>query len=187
MRNFKRYLPYILGAFCLVIFLGLIPRSDRLVGFEYYGHPALEKKVLEIAGRYGNGQVIVVSKKDHLLYYCENGFIVRGDRFGGFVHSFPVPVALGANNRWTPEGKFSIYVKNPQSRFTLFLGFKGAYGIHGATTRLASQLTKMESFDPNLQFVTKKDNTLGCVAVENRVIKYLYAKVNVATPLVIIP
>lgn len=135
----------------------------------------LEARVQEIAGRHGNGDVIVVSKKDHLLYYCRKGLVVRGDRWGGFVFDFPVPVALGGNNRWTPEGQFNIYTKNARSRYTLFLGFLGQYGIHGAETRLG----------PNYAFVTKKDNTRGCVAVENRVIRYLFSQVNVDTPVII--
>ena len=43
----------------------------------------------------------------------------------------------------------------------------------------------MESVHPNYTFVTKKDNTRGCVAVENRVIRYLFAQVNVDTPIII--
>ncbi|MBI5699553.1 L,D-transpeptidase [Candidatus Saganbacteria bacterium] len=145
----------------------------------------LDSRVREIADRYSNGDVIVVSKRDHLLYYCRKGLIVSGDRWGGFVFNFPVPVALGANNRWTPEGRFTVYTKNDRSRYTLFLGFLGQYGIHGAETRLASRLNFMESLNPNYAFVTKKDNTRGCVAVENRVIKYLFAQVQVDTPVII--
>ncbi|MBI5400123.1 L,D-transpeptidase [Candidatus Saganbacteria bacterium] len=185
MKRYK-YLIWSIVLLELLLCFSLELKAGQ-AGFEYYSHPELEKKVLKIAKRHGNGEVIVVSKKDHLLYFCRNGFIVRGDRFGGFVHSFPVPISLGVNNRWTPEGKFKIYVKNPQSRFTLFLGFKDAYGIHGAATQLASKLNRLEALDPNLEFVTRKDNTLGCVAVENRTIKYLYAKVNVETPLFIMP
>jgi len=147
----------------------------------------LDQKVQAIADKFSDGDVIVVSKKDHLLYYCRNGFIVNGDRFGGFVYNFPVPVSLGVNNRWTPVGKFKVYVKNPQSKFTLFLGFLGNYGIHGAETRLASKLKNLEKLDPDLTYVTRKDNTLGCVAVENRVIRYLYANVEVDTPVYIMP
>ena len=79
--------------------------------------------------------------------------------------------------------------KNERSRFTLFLHLSvpGAYGIHGAATNLASFLNKMEYLYHDFNFVTKKDDTRGCVAVENRVIKYLYAKVGVNTPVWILP
>lgn len=154
---------------------------------QFYPHRLLEAKVQEIAGRYSNGEVIVVGKKDHLLYFCRRGFIVREDRWGGFVYRFPVPVSLGVNNHWTPEGEFKIYAKNPLSRYTLFLGFLGEYGLHGAETRLASKLEQLERVNPDLTYVTRRDNTRGCVAVENRVIRYLYAQVDVNTPLYIMP
>jgi hypothetical protein len=154
---------------------------------QFHAQQFLEKKVQEIADKYSNGEVIVVSKKDHLLYYCRKGFVVRGDRWGGFVYDFPVPVSLGVNNNWTPEGEFKVYLKNPQSRYTLFLGFLGLYGIHGAETRLASRLNTHENLDPDYTYVTLKDRTRGCVAVENRVIRYLFAKVDLNTPVLIMP
>ncbi|KAF0132945.1 MAG: hypothetical protein FD145_1480 [Candidatus Saganbacteria bacterium] len=153
----------------------------------YYSRSLLDNKVKEIAEKHSNGDVIVVSKKDHLLYYCRKGLIVNGDKFGGFVYNFPVPVSLGANNNWTPVGNFKVYVKNEKSRFTLFLGFLGLYGIHGADTRLASKLNQLESLNPDLVYVTRKDQTRGCVAVENRVIRYLYANIGVNTPVLIMP
>ena len=190
ISKFMKYKIILISLIYLLILGGtaLYKTTDSLkapASPQFYAQQFLDQKIQELANRYSNGDVIVVSKKDHLLYYCHNGLIVRGDRFGGFVYNFPVPVSLGVNNRWTPEGKFKIYVKNPQSRYTLFLGFLGAYGIHGAETRLATKLNWLESFDPNLKYVTRKDNTLGCVAVENRVIRYLYANVNVDTPVFI--
>lgn len=184
----KKKVFVIVGFF---LFLGLITLAKFTWGpplplpVQFHPLSILEPKVQEIAQKYSDGEVLIVSKKDHLLYYCRKGLIVRGDRWGGFVFSFPVPVSLGANNRWTPEGEFNIYTKNPRSRYTLFLGFLGQYGIHGAETRLASKLNYMESIHPNYTFVTKKDNTRGCVAVENRVIKYLFAQVAVDTPVII--
>ncbi|HTY13586.1 MAG TPA: L,D-transpeptidase [Candidatus Omnitrophota bacterium] len=182
--------PWIILALIACLLLGaagsrLFIRSAEPSRF--YSWSFLDQKVQEIADRYSNGDVIVVSKQDHLLYYCHRGLIVRGDRMGGFVFNFPVPVSLGANNRWTPEGEFKVYTKNPHSRFTLFMGFCGLYGIHGASTRLASKLDYLEALNPNLKYVTRRDNTLGCVAVENRVIKYLYARVDVNTPVLIMP
>jgi hypothetical protein len=79
--------------------------------------------------------------------------------------------------------------KNDRSRYTLFLGLSlpGAYGIHGASTHFASFLDQMEKIDPDFTFVTKRDDTRGCVAVENRVIKYLFTKVALGTPVLILP
>ncbi|MBI5700432.1 L,D-transpeptidase [Candidatus Saganbacteria bacterium] len=149
----------------------------------------LKQKVLEFAGKYNDKDVIVVSKKDHLLYYCKNGDIVTNDNWNGFKITFPVKVSLASKYYKTPEGEMFIDDKNPNSRYILFLHFSypGAYGIHSAQTRLRSYLEANEKKDPDFEFVTKKDDTRGCVAVENRVIKYLYAKVEPKTPVLIMP
>lgn len=138
---------------------------------------SLEDRVMQIARQYQNEDVVVVSKTHRLLYYFDHGQIVK---------NFPVPVSLGVN-RWfpTPEGKFSVYTKNEKSRYTLFLGFKGLYGIHGGETYKAKSLALKEKLNPNYRWVTLKDGTRGCVAVETRVIKYLYSKIDVGTPVYI--
>lgn len=61
----------------------------------------------------------------------------------------------------------------------------GTFGIHGAATGYARTLSWREKKDPSYKWVTKKDRTRGCVAVENRVIKYLYAKIDTKTPVLI--
>ncbi|MFA6432187.1 MAG: L,D-transpeptidase [Candidatus Margulisiibacteriota bacterium] len=149
----------------------------------------LKKVVEEFAKKHWDQDVIVVSKQDHLLYYCKNGRIVQNEQWDGFTFSFPVKVSLASPFYKTPEGLMTIDKKNARSRYTLFLGlsYPGAYGIHGASTRLASYLDKMETVDPNFTFVTKKDDTRGCVGVENRVIKYLFANVPINTPVLIVP
>ncbi|MDD5594251.1 MAG: L,D-transpeptidase [Candidatus Margulisbacteria bacterium] len=145
--------------------------------------------MLNFAEGYKDRSVIVVSKKEHLLYYCENGRIVENDYWQGFMYSFPVKVSLAGRWYRTPEGLMFVDRKNDRSQFTLFLGLSvpGDYGIHGAATRLASFLDKMETLDHDFSFVTKKDDTRGCVAVENRVIKYLFARVDVKTLVWILP
>jgi len=149
----------------------------------------LKQLVLGFADHYPGRSAIVVSKRDHLLYYCEDGKIVENEYWNGFVYNFPVKVSLASRWYRTPEGLVYIDRKNERSRFTLFLGlsFPGDYGIHGAATRLAPFLNKMEYLDHNFAFVTRKDDTRGCVAVENRVIKYLFAKVDYGTPVWILP
>lgn len=146
-----------------------------------------KQKVWEFAKKYKDQDVIVVSKKDHLLYYYQKGKLVRNEQWNGFTYDFPVKVSLA--NRWhhTPEGKMYVDRKNKWSRYTKFLSLSnpGDYGIHGAPTHLKSYLNKMEKKNPDLVFVTRKDNTRGCVAVENRVIKYLFAQVDVGTPVLI--
>ena len=183
-------------ALVLVVLGVLLVGSLRFIGRL---HPApvdqagrllyLRQLALAFADRYPGRSAIVVSKRDHLLYYCERGRIVENDYWNGFVFSFPVKVSLASRWYRTPEGVMSIDRKNPNSRFTLFLGLSvpGDYGIHGASTRLAPFLNKKEYLDHDFVFVTKKDDTRGCVAVENRVIKYLFPRVSVGTPVWILP
>lgn len=62
----------------------------------------------------------------------------------------------------------------------------GAYGIHGAPTYMKWAVDTMERKDPNLIYVTKRDNTQGCVAIEHRYLYYLYANVDEGTPILIL-
>jgi lipoprotein-anchoring transpeptidase ErfK/SrfK len=153
----------------------------------YFEMLSVRQKVLDFARKHWTEDSIVVSKKSHLLYYCRYGRIVQNDFWGGHSYNFPVKVSLASRYYRTPEGEFEIETKNDQSQYIRFLGFKGLYGIHSGATRLASYLDEMETRDPYFTFVTKKDDTRGCVAVENRVIKYLFAKVDVKTPVLIMP
>ncbi|MFA5839576.1 MAG: L,D-transpeptidase [Candidatus Margulisiibacteriota bacterium] len=177
----------IIALFCFLAFSGNIKIIDNEK--EYITLLFLQQRVLDFAQKYSGRDVIVVSKKDHLLFYCRDGKIVKNDYWNGFNVSFPVKVSLASRYFFTPEGEMFIDAKNANSRYTLFLKLSvpSAYGIHGASTRLASHLDKMETINPNYSFVTKKDDTRGCVAVENRVIKYLFAKVDVNTPVLIMP
>ena len=149
----------------------------------------LKDQVTRFAQKYHHQDSIVVSKQDHLLFYFKKGKIVKNDRWNGFTYNFPVKVALAGQFYKTPEGEMFIEEKNPYSRYILFLklSYPGAYGIHSAPTRFRAFLNKMEKIDPNYKFATLKDDTRGCVQVENRVIKYLYAQVEVKTPVLILP
>lgn len=149
----------------------------------------LRERIRDFSVKYQNEDCIVVSKSDHLLYYCRRGEVVKNDVWNGFVYNFPVKVALAGKYYRTPEGEMFIDDKNQNSRYILFLKFShpGAYGLHSAETRYRGFLEKMERIYPNFIFATKKDDTRGCVQVENRVIKYLFSKVDLNTPVLIIP
>jgi len=174
---------------CFMAFTHILPGlSEKIAAKKNQAHLIFFKqKVRDFAWKYKDRDVIVVSKKDHLLYYCRNGRLVQNEEWNGFTYDFPVKVSLADKWYRTPEGEMFVDNKNKWSRYTLFLSLSnpGAYGIHGAPTHLSSYLNKMEKKDPDLLFVTKKDNTRGCVAVENRVIKYLFAQVDVGTPVLI--
>ncbi len=181
----------------LLILLGLLLvgtlKLVKLFHRETVAGPArlyyLKQLVLGFAGHYPGRSAIVVSKRDHLLYFCEDGRIVENEYWNGFTYTFPVKTSLASRWYRTPEGLMFIDWKNERSQYTLFLhlSLPGDYGIHGAATRLAPFLNKMEYLDHEFAFVTKKDDTRGCVAVENRVIKYLFAKVDPGTPVWILP
>lgn len=169
----------------------LAGKGDKIPGYELVDLRLflLKQKVLQFARKHIDQDVIVVSKKERKLYYCRNGKIVRNDEWNGFVYNFPVRVALA--NRWynTPEGEMYIDSKNPHSRYIRFLSFSGpgAYGIHSAATKFSTYLDRMERKNPNFLFATLKDDTRGCIQVENRVIKYLFAKVDLNTPVLVMP
>lgn len=147
----------------------------------------LKYKVNEFAQKYKGQNVIIVSKQDHLLFYVKDGEVVKNEQWNGFNYTFPVKVALASQYYKTPEGEFKVEVKNDRSQFIKFLGFKGLYGIHSAPTRYKGYLKQMEAKNPDFEFATKVDNTRGCVQIENRVIQYLYANVEVDTPVIIMP
>jgi len=170
-----------LGALALS---GHVAKSEHLLRWNF-----LQKKVLAFASKYHDQDVIVVAKDAHLLFYCKKGRIVKGEKWNGFTYTFPVKVALASKYYWTPEGEMFIASKNPGSKYIRFLHFSypGAYGIHSAETRYAAYLNRMEKKDPNFTFATLKDNTRGCVQVENRVVKYLFAQVDVKTPVLVLP
>lgn len=149
----------------------------------------LQQQALEFANKYRHQDAIIISKKDHLLYYLKSGQLVRNEVWQGRTYNFPVKVALAGPGYKTPEGEMQIDGKNARSRYILFLSFSGPgdYGIHSAPTRFRAWLDRMEQKYPNFIFATKKDDTRGCVQVENRVIKYLFANVDLNTPVLVMP
>jgi len=174
----------------LILILAFINHGKKIEDEKGYVHLLyLKQNVLKFAQKYKAEDVIVVSKKDHLLYYCRKGKIVKNEKWNGFTYNFPVKVALASRYYRTPEGEMFIDGKNPGSRYIRFLSFSGpgAYGIHSAETKYKAYLENMEEKNPNFVFATRKDDTRGCVQVENRVIKYLFANVDVNTPVLVIP
>ncbi len=217
------------GAFTLVLIAIVFARSIENPRLRSQSD-GLETRVMDFAGKYPEQDCIVVSKSKHLLYYCDRGMIVRNVSYRGYSLSFPCPIAIGPGGRYeTPVGEYYVCQKNPQSRYTLFLGisypsvadaenavtelgykinnydFKkileanklretppwdtplgGTYGIHGAPTYLKNYVEKLEKRNPQSNFVTNKDNTRGCVAVEHRYLYYLFANVDEKTPILIL-
>ncbi|HEY3446350.1 MAG TPA: L,D-transpeptidase [Myxococcales bacterium] len=63
----------------------------------------------------------------------------------------------------------------------------GTIGIHGAPTRMAKDIAKLEAEDPSSIQVTESDWTLGCLGVENRHIRFLAKEVPLRTKILIVP
>jgi lipoprotein-anchoring transpeptidase ErfK/SrfK len=61
----------------------------------------------------------------------------------------------------------------------------GAYGIHGDYSYAEAYINQLERQNPYFRKMTLKDVTEGCVGVENRVAKYLFARVDFGTPVLI--
>lgn len=223
MKYFNNYL--IIFILVLASFIGIHSLIHKKLAYDL----TLEGKAINFAWKHLSADCIVISKSKHLLYYLKNGVIVRNAKYNGFNIEFPAPIAIGMGGRYeTPVGEYYICSKNPNSRYTLFLGLSypniadaknarelggrlslydykrivssnmlreqppwdtplgGTYGIHGAPTYFKYAIDRMEKKNPNLIYVTKKDNTRGCVAVEHRVLKYLFANVDEGTPVLIL-
>ncbi len=67
-----------------------------------------------------------------------------------------------------------------------FTKLGGLFGVHGAPTHAAAEYAANEAKDPEILQVTRSDWTLGCVAVENRVIRFLAKELRVGTPILIV-
>lgn len=177
----------ILGKPCISGILDYFDPIKKL----YPALPMTARHVIDFVLRYRDKECIVVDKENHLLYYMRYGKIVKEDQFNGRTYTFPVPISIGMGGFYeTPEGEFTINGKNPNSRFTKFLKLNvpysiAPYGIHAGPTYLAKKYEKLELSDPYGKYVTKKDDTRGCVGVETLVMKYLFEKVSVNTPVYI--
>ncbi|OGC04887.1 hypothetical protein A2276_02880 [candidate division WOR-1 bacterium RIFOXYA12_FULL_43_27] len=142
-----------------------------------------DSDVVSFVEKHKDKECLVVDKDKHLLYYVRNGRLVK---------NFPVPIAIGMGGFYkTPSGEFKIDGKNPNSRFTKFLKLNipysiAPYGIHAGPTYLAKKYEKLELQYPGERFVTKKDDTRGCVAVETSVMRYLFERIEEETPVLIL-
>lgn len=161
------------------------------VSYMYNLMPITSRNIFDFVKENKDQECLLVDKENHLLYYLRNGQVVRNDLWKGRYYSFPLPISIGAGGRYeTPEGEFTVNGKNPYSRYTKFLKLSipsgwEPYGIHAGPTYLAKKYEKLELKYPGKKFVTKKDDTRGCVAVETLVMKYLFERIGLDTPVLI--
>ena len=90
----------------------------------------------------------------------------------------------------TPEGKYYIDRKNPNSQYYLSLGISYP---NESDKKEAAKLGKLPGGDifihgqPNKPRLLTKDWTLGCIAVTNEQVEYMFAHVKLGTPVRIYP
>jgi murein L,D-transpeptidase YafK len=105
--------------------------------------------------------------------------------------SFPAPrdVEAAVKEQRFPEDALARVRRSqhPGACPDFYSALGGAIGIHGAPTGMAADLAAAESKDPTLTNVTTNDWTLGCLAVENRNIRFLAKEVKIGAPILILP
>jgi len=89
----------------------------------------------------------------------------------------------------TPEGRYHITHRNPNSRFHLSLGisYPNEQDIAFAEAQGKSPGGDIFIHGGPTEPVTRRDWTAGCVAVTNRQMEVIYAMVNPGTPIYLLP
>jgi murein L,D-transpeptidase YafK len=147
--------------------------------------------------------VIVIDKSDMvLILYDGQREVIRfpaalGKRSGDKVHE---------GDCKTPEGAFYVCLKNPQSKFVLSLGLSYPNADH-ARRGLRDGLITQQEYDRIISALRQgrkppwntalggeimihgcrdgERGTRGCIAIENDVIKELFPRIPVGTPVII--
>jgi murein L,D-transpeptidase YafK len=147
---------------------------------------------------------IVVDKSKRRLFLCSDSKIVRSYHIAlGFQ---PIGDKVQEGDGRTPEGRYYICVKNPKSQYYLSLGLSYP-NIQDAERGLREGLISYEQYDRIAQAISegrsppwhtplggeifihgdgsKRDWTLGCIALHNNDMQELYDAVPVGTPVLI--
>ena len=131
---------------------------------------------------------IIVMKEQRRLYLMHKKTVLKSFRIDlGFA---PRGHKAVEGDGKTPEGRYVVNRYNPDSKFHLSLGI--SYPNNKDRVR-AQALGKSPGGDifihgqPNKPRRLKKDWTLGCIAVTNEEVEYMFAKVKRGTPVHIYP
>jgi len=149
---------------------------------------------------------ILIDKSERRLTLYEGETIVRTYRIG--LGTKPVPDKVKQGDRATPEGEFTVLIKNPRSDYTLSLGLNYPT-VEDAARGLAYDLISQAEHDAIVDAHRRgvmppqntalggdiyihgggsgKDWTWGCVALDDDDIRALYAAVREGTVVSIRP
>jgi murein L,D-transpeptidase YafK len=147
---------------------------------------------------------VLKSKRELLLYSGDQ--LVRTYRVGLGLN--PIPPKAAAGDNATPEGSFTVCIKNPKSAFLLSLGLSYP-GPSDAERGLAAGLITASQHRQIIQAAKRKtvppwdtrlggtifihgrgsatDWTWGCIALDDADIQELYPRIPVGTPVQIDP
>jgi len=150
-----------------------------------------------------NARLIVNKEKRELLLY-ENDRLVKIYHIG--LGKDPVGDKERQGDGRTPEGKFYVCSKNPESKFHLSLGVSYP-NMEDARRGLEAGLINKEQYEKIVRAIksgrrppwntalggaicihgggSKWDWTLGCIALDNKDIEEIYRVVPVGTPIII--
>lgn len=113
------------------------------------------------------------------------------------IKSYDVDLGFGATGHKqfegdgkTPEGRYRINRRNPNSNFYLSLGISYPNAADIAYARARGKSPGGDIFihgQPNLKAIARPDWTLGCIAVSNKEMRLIYAMVQNGTVIDIYP
>lgn len=131
---------------------------------------------------------IVVKKSDRKMYLFSGEKVLRRYRIGlGFS---PKGDKKFEGDGKTPEGKYYIDRKNPNSQYYLSLGISYP---NETDKREAARLGKSPGGDIFIHGRDKspkwwkRDWTFGCIAIRNHEMDEIYSAVDIGTPIFILP
>lgn len=164
--------------------VGVAPQSDKNLRVAALNTPANSSELAD---------GIVVYKSKRLMYLMKNGRIMTKYRIA--LGKNPVGHKLESGDSRTPEGKYTIDWKNPNSGY--FLSMRISYPDDTDADVAAALETKPGDWImihglPNGRDAIKvghpfKDWTNGCIAVNNVEMAELWRKVPTGTPISIWP
>lgn len=139
----------------------------------------------------GSADLILIEKADRRLTLYDGGrAIARYDIALGFA---PAGDKVRQGDGRTPEGRYRISHKNPTSRFHLSLKISYPDASDRAAARAAGVDPGGDIFvhgTPGTSggdLISRRDWTLGCIAVSNDEIEEIWRLVDVGTPVEIRP